>query len=181
MVAAPERRPPRRPQDNYFLVVLALLSLAVLAAIMPMALRAQQSDRAEHLSGKLMCMCGCGQVLNECNHIDCPLRAGMFKQLEADVARGESDDLILQDFVQEYGEAVLSEPPAKGFNLIAWIFPGAAFAAGLCVVILIVRNWRRRPPMSNTAAAATPGAASQSIDAEQFERARRQADRDTDE
>jgi cytochrome c-type biogenesis protein CcmH len=181
MAATPERRPPHRPQDNYFLVVVALLSLAVLAAFAPMALRAQQSDRAEQLSGKLMCMCGCGQMLKECNHIDCPLRAGMFKQLEADVTRGESDDLILQDFVQEYGEAVLSSPPARGFNLIAWIFPGAAFAVGLCMVILIVRNWRHRPPASNTPVALAAGSTSQSLDAEQFERARRQADRDTDE
>jgi cytochrome c-type biogenesis protein CcmH len=181
MADAPERRLARRPRDNYFLLVVALVSLAVLVAALPAALRAQQSDRGEEISGKLMCMCGCGQTLKECNHIDCPLRAGMFKQVEADVARGESDDLILQDFVQEYGEAVLSEPPAKGFNLIAWIFPGAAFAVGLCVVILIVRNWRRRPPMSNPPAAATAGSASQSIDAEQFERARRQADLDTDE
>jgi cytochrome c-type biogenesis protein CcmH/NrfF len=181
MAATPERRPPHRPQDNYFLVVVALLSLAVLVAALPVALRAQQSDRGEEISGKLMCMCGCGQTLKECNHIDCPLRAGMFKQLESDVARGESDDLILQDFVQQYGEAVLSSPPAKGFNLVAWILPGAAFAVGFCIVILVVRNWRGRPPMANTAAAAAAGSAAQSVDAEQFERARRQADRDTDE
>ena len=31
---------------------------------------------------------------------------------------GESDDLILQSFVQEYGEKVLAEPPAHGFNSI---------------------------------------------------------------
>ncbi|MGB6430056.1 MAG: cytochrome c-type biogenesis protein [Candidatus Acidiferrales bacterium] len=172
---------PHRPQTNYFLVLTIVASLAVLAIAMPIALRAQQSDRAEQISGKLMCMCGCGQTLKECNHIDCPLRAGMFKEVDADVARGESDDLILQDFVQEYGEAVLAEPPAKGFNLVAWIFPGAAFAVGLCLVILIVRNWRRRPPVAGAAVAAMAGSASHSVDAEDFERARRQADRDTDE
>jgi cytochrome c-type biogenesis protein CcmH len=177
MAAEHNLRPSRRPQDNYFLVVAALVSLAVIVAVLPVALRAQQSDRAQRLSGKLMCMCGCGQVLSECNHIDCPLRAGMFKQLEADVARGESDDLILQDFVQEYGEAVLSSPPAKGFNLIAWILPGAAFAIGLCIVILVVGNWRHRAPIAEAAG----GAPAQHAKSDQFERARRQADRDTDE
>jgi cytochrome c-type biogenesis protein CcmH/NrfF len=186
MAAALRPRAPRqrhRPQSNYFLVVTIFASLAILAIAAPVALRAQQSDRAEQISGKLMCMCGCGQTLKECNHIDCPLRAGMFKQVDADVARGESDDLILQDFVQEYGEAVLSSPPAKGFNLVAWIFPGAAFAVGLCLVILVVRNWRRRPPVAGVAAAAMAGSTgpSHSLDAEDFERARRQADRDTDE
>jgi cytochrome c-type biogenesis protein CcmH len=176
MAAELDRRPPRRPRANYFLVAIAVASSALLVAFLPPA-RAQQSDRAQQLSGKLMCMCGCGQVLSECNHIDCPLRAGMYKQLEADVARGESDDLILQDFVQQYGEAVLSEPPAKGFNLIAWIFPGAAFAVGFCIVILVVRNWRHRSP----AAAAAGPSGSASVNADQLDAARRQADRETDE
>jgi cytochrome c-type biogenesis protein CcmH len=181
MAAVRNRPTSRRPQDNYFLVAVALLSLAVMAIMLPVALRAQESDRAEHLSAKLMCMCGCGQVLGECNHIDCPLRGGMVKQLETDVSSGEADDLILQDFVQQYGEAVLSEPPAKGFNLVVWIFPAAALALGMCIAILVVRNWRRRTPISSAAAAATAGSSGQSLDADQFERARRQADRETDE
>jgi cytochrome c-type biogenesis protein CcmH/NrfF len=177
MAAERNQRARRRPQPDYFLLTVVVVSLAIAAIVLPVALRAQQSDHAEQLSGRLMCMCGCGQTLRECNHIDCPLRGGMFKQLETDVSSGEADDLILQDFVQQYGEAVLSEPPAKGFNLVAWIFPGAAFAVGLCVVILVVRNWRRRPPM----AAATSGGGTERVDSEQFERARRQADRETDE
>jgi cytochrome c-type biogenesis protein CcmH len=181
-MAAERNRPARRrPHSNYFLVTVVFVSLAVAAIMLPVVLSAQQSDRAQQLSGKLMCMCGCGQVLGQCNHIDCPLRAGMYKKLEADVARGESDDLILQDFVQEYGEAVLSSPPAKGFNLVAWIFPGAAFAIGFCVVILVVRNWRRRSPITGAAATVAAGSSGRSVDAEQFERARRQADRETDE
>ena len=167
----------RRPRANYFLVLAALACVGLIVAFAPVALRAQQTDRAAALSGKLMCMCGCGQLLGQCNHIDCPLRGGMIKQLDADVASGESDDLILQDFVQQYGEAVLATPPAKGFNLVAWIIPGAAFAIGLCLVILVVRNWRHRSPAS----AAAGGAASPPIDPVQFERARQQADRETEE
>jgi cytochrome c-type biogenesis protein CcmH/NrfF len=75
----------------------------------------------------------------------------------------------------------LSEPPAKGFNLVVWIFPAAALALGMCIAILVVRNWRRRTPISSAAAAATAGSSGQSLDADQFERARRQADRETDE
>ncbi len=55
----------------------------------------------------------------------------MLKELDAHVAKGEADDLIVQDFVQEYGEKVLSAPPAHGFNAIAWYIPGVAFAIGL--------------------------------------------------
>jgi hypothetical protein len=48
-------------------------------------------------------------------------------------------------------------------------------------VILVVRNWRHRAPASNTPVAVAAGSTSQSVEADQFERARRQADRDTDE
>ena len=47
----------------------------------------------------------------------------MLQELDQLVARNDSDDLILQAFVQEYGPTVLSEPPTKGFNWAAWIVP----------------------------------------------------------
>ena len=54
-------------------------------------------------------------------------REGNAKRSDAARRRGDSDDLILQSFVQEYGPTVLSEPPPKkGFNWLAWIVPIAA-------------------------------------------------------
>ena len=49
MAATLKRRAPDRPQDNYFLVVVALVSLAILVALAPSVLRAQQSDRGEQI------------------------------------------------------------------------------------------------------------------------------------
>jgi cytochrome c-type biogenesis protein CcmH/NrfF len=108
----------------------------------------------------------------------------MLKELDAHVAKGESDDLIVQDFVQEYGEKVLSAPPTKGFNSIAWYIPGVAFAIGLGIVVTLIRLWRQRdvarlatvanaPPIA-------PTSASELRDV-QLERARQQADRETEE
>jgi cytochrome c-type biogenesis protein CcmH len=172
--------PPRPAQQtNYLLALGALFFLALLWVLAPARLHAQ-NDRSYTLGGKLICMCGCGQLLSECNHLNCPLRGGMQKQLDADIARGESDDLILQDFVQQYGEAVLASPPAKGFNLVAWSMPAVAFGFGLCVVILVVRNWRHRPAMA-AASTAAPGSAHDSAVSAELERARRQADRETEE
>ena len=91
-----------------------------------------------------MCMCGCNEILTACNHVGCTRSAAMLKEMDQRVASGDSDDLILQSFVQEYGEAVLAEPPAHGFNGLAWAIPVMASLFGLGVVILVIRNWRHR-------------------------------------
>lgn len=125
--------------------VLAALLLSQFAA---WDVRAQQTDRAKMLGKKLMCMCGCNQVLTACNHVGCTVSSEMLKKLDLVVARNEPDDLTLQSFVQEYGLPVLAEPPAKGFNRVAWILPGLAFAVGLAIVLAVIAHWRRRAPVA---------------------------------
>jgi cytochrome c-type biogenesis protein CcmH len=151
-----------------------VLCLAAAVIFSTGLVQGQSSDRAKAVGKKLMCMCGCGQVLTECNHIDCPLSVPMLKEVNNRVTSGESDDLIVQSFVQEYGEKVLSEPPAHGFNSLAWAIPGIAFAIGLSLVVVVIRTWRRRVPL------APAPAAGPAISAETLERTRRQADRETD-
>lgn len=107
----------------------------------------------------------------------------MLKELDQHVASGEADDLIVQDFIQEYGEKVLSAPPATGFNSIAWYIPGVAFALGLGIVLVIIRLWRQRDVARLASASSAPVAATTAtseVRNMQLERARRQADRDTE-
>jgi len=135
-------------------------------------LQGQSSDRAKTLGAKLICMCNCGQILTACNHVGCTRSAAMLKEMDQRVASGDNDDLILQSFVQEYGEAVLAEPPTHGFNSLAWAIPVIAAIFGLGVVLLVIRNWRHP---------AVPAPASgPAISPELLDRARRQADRETD-
>ena len=158
--------------------------VAVAAALVPLRVDAQKTEHAKTLGRKLMCMCGCGQILPECNHLNCPSSGPMLKELDAHIAKGEADDLIVQDFVQEYGEKVLSAPPAHGFNSIAWYIPGAAFVLGLGIVVVLIRMWRQRDidrlAAASTGPSAAATAATELLNA-QRERARRQADRETDE
>ncbi len=121
-----------------------LLFFLVLAVFLPAT--AQQTDRAKSVGHRLFCMCGCKQILVECNHVGCPMSAGMLKKLDAEVATGKSDDLILQSFVQEFGAEVVAEPPAKGFNWLAWIMPFAALGLGLAVVRAVITRWNRPLP-----------------------------------
>jgi cytochrome c-type biogenesis protein CcmH/NrfF len=162
--------------SRWKLGLVCAVCIGLASALVPLHVDAQKTDRAKALGTKLMCMCGCGQILTQCNHINCPSSGPMLKELDAHVAKGEADDLIIQDFVQEYGEKVLSEPPSRGFNSIAWYIPGAAFA-------MLIRLWRQRD-VARLATASSAPAATQDAAAElhdiQIERARRQADRDTE-
>jgi len=92
-----------------------------------------------------MCICGCGQILLECNHVGCPDSDGMRNELMAAVTRGDSDSLVQQAFVQKYGPTVLAAPMTSGFDRTAWIMPFVALIAGIFVVVYIVRSWKNRP------------------------------------
>jgi cytochrome c-type biogenesis protein CcmH len=151
-----------------FAVALAMVS----APGVPTA-QAQATDRAKLLGGRLMCMCGCNQILTQCNHVGCSTSTEMLKKLDQLVARNESDDLTLQSFVQEYGQKVLAEPPRKGFSGAAWFIAPAAFVVGLAIVLLVISSWRRRK------VAVAPAGGPQYSN-EVLERVRRQADRETD-
>jgi len=165
------------------LALISTVFVAIASALIPLHIDAQRTDRAKALGTKLMCMCGCGQILPQCNHINCPSSGPMLKELDAHVAKGEADDLIVQDFVQEYGEKVLSAPPTSGFNAIAWYIPGIAFVIGLGIVVMLIRMWRQRD-VARVATASGPPATARDVMSEirnaQLERARQQANRETD-
>jgi cytochrome c-type biogenesis protein CcmH len=134
---------------------------------------AQSSPRAKELGGKLLCVCGCNQILTACNHVGCTYSHNMLKELDDRISRGESDSLILQSFVQEYGPTVLAEPPARGFNWAAWIMPVLVPLIALFLVWQLVRRWRAR-----SVPAAAGGAPA--ISPELLSRARRDIDKDLD-
>jgi cytochrome c-type biogenesis protein CcmH len=103
------------------------------------------SARFKDLGHRMMCTCGCGQVLLECNHVGCQSSDKMRNQLLAALDKGDNDDLILQGFVQDYGPTVIAAPTATGFNRVAWIMPFVALALGITFVVYVVRSWKNRP------------------------------------
>jgi|SRR5690242_6529807 len=117
---------------------------ALIVALVGLTLGAGDDARFNQLGHKLMCVCGCNQVLLECNHVGCAYSDRMRGELAASVERAESDDLTLQSFVQKYGPTVLIAPTGSGFNRVAWLVPYLALALGLASVVIIVRAWSRR-------------------------------------
>jgi len=120
--------------------------LGLLCAAMSVLLGAgDDSARFNDLGHRLMCACGCRQILLECNHVGCAYSDRMRAELVAAVDRGDNDDLTLQSFVQKYGPTVLAAPKKTGFDRVAWIAPYVSLVLGITIVGFIVRAWRSRP------------------------------------
>jgi cytochrome c-type biogenesis protein CcmH len=98
-------------------------------------------SRFNNLGHRLMCTCGCAQLLGECDHAGCPARGQEEVELRAFIASGLNDDQVLDAFAAKYGATVRAAPTKHGFDLVAWIAPFAVFAAALLGTILLVRRW----------------------------------------
>jgi cytochrome c-type biogenesis protein CcmH/NrfF len=149
--------------------VLGVFAFAATAPFVPVA-RAQESAHAKELGQKLMCVCGCNQILGSCNHVGCTYSHDMMKEVEDRITRNEPDDLTLQAFVQEYGPTVLSSPPAKGFNRIAWIAPIVFPLVALVVLWDVVRRWKHKGAVAT--------ASGPRVSADLIARAQRESDKD---
>jgi cytochrome c-type biogenesis protein CcmH/NrfF len=112
-----------------------------------------QKPTVEAMGDEVMCLCGCVATLNHCPHRDCATVAEVRPIIEKEIAAGKDETTILQDLAIRYGVQILASPPAKGFNLTAWILPGVGLLAGLSFVVIIVRRWRKPSPAAATISA----------------------------
>jgi len=118
------------------------LEALVLAVAVCFSMGATDSGARYHdLNHRLMCTCGCAQLLGECNHVGCPSSGQELSELSADIAAGMSDEQIFSAFTAKYGATVLAAPTTHGFDLVAWIAPFAVFGAALLGTILLIRRW----------------------------------------
>lgn len=159
----------RHPRTRFRICVLGVFALAAISLLAPAA-KAQESAHSKELGQKLMCVCGCNQILGSCNHVGCTYSHDMMKELEDRIARNEPDDLTLQAFVQEYGPTVLSSPPAKGFNRIAWIAPIVFPLVALVLLWDVVRRWKQKGAVAT--------ASGPRVSADLIARAQRESDKD---
>ncbi len=155
----------------------ALLVALVVAVALCSTGVSDPGARFNDLGHKMMCTCGCNQVLLECNHVGCTVSGTMRDELTDQIASGQNDSLILQSFVQRYGATVLAAPPMQGFDLIAWIMPFAVSLLALAGTIYLVRHWARQQTEAAASAAASTPEQAQALEAL---RARIRRETDTD-
>src|ERR1700734_2683653 len=120
--------------------VLACL-VCVLAVVM---LGADPSSRFNKVGHEMICTCGCGQVLLECNHVGCPVSPVMINELHTLMDGGGSNTSILNWFAAKYGATVLASPIRGGFDNVAWIAPMAVFFLATIGTGFLILIWKRR-------------------------------------
>src|ERR1700719_266817 len=120
-------------------------TLLLCSAVFALLGAGDPASRFNEIGHQMMCICGCNQILLECNHVGCPASDGMRNELMASVTRGDSDSLVEQGFVQKYGPTVLAAPTTKGFDRAAYIIPFAALILGFGLIVLVIRALQNRP------------------------------------
>ena len=158
--------------------IAALCLLATLGAVPLVLANAPYSPRAKEIGMHIKCLCkGCDMTAGGCAHPGgafsgpCATAVDQLKEIDAHLGKGESEQQIIDAFIQEYGTIAYVEPPKHGFGLVAWLMPVIYSIVGLAVVIFVVRKWAVRKPAA---------ASVMSAHNETFERARAQAARDTE-
>lgn len=119
------------------------------------AYSAELERRTSELAAELRCpVCQGVSVEDSPTELARQMRAVVREQLAA----GRTPDEVRQYFVDKYGEWILLEPKASGFNLVVYILPWLALLAGLALILFTVRRWTRAA--SADAAPETPASAS---------------------
>ncbi len=111
---------------------LAALALAAAAAAAPPV----QAD----LEAEIVCPT-CKTTLDQSSS---PIATRMKSYIRERIAAGDSAAEIKAQLVDQFGPAVLAEPPKRGFDLLAWLLPLGALAVGIVVVGALAWTWSRR-------------------------------------
>ena len=160
------------------LIFLAFVLILALVPLVAVNLHAY-SDQAKQIGMHLKCMCrGCDMSAGGCSHPGgafsgpCETAKGMLNDVDAHLAKGETQEQIIQDFVNQYGAIVYVEPPKRGFGLFAWVMPFFYAILGIALVAFVIKKWLRPRPAASMSG---PTVSNESLD-----RLRAQAARETE-
>lgn len=126
-------------------VSLVLAAFLLTAILMPVlgpakAFAAGQIDFQvkKEIEENLICQDGCGMILSACEN----QTAEYMRKIIVDrLTKGQSKAEIMSYFVSIYGDKVLAAPPAKGFNITAWVTPFIALLGGILLVYFFLEKW----------------------------------------
>ena len=129
--------------------------LAVLLAAVSLGQSASQlqTEAVRRVGSKLACLCGgCKNTVADCQMIECHYSKPARERIAELQAAGRSDAEIIDEFVRKNGKQALAAPPAEGFNLLAWVMPFVAIAAGLGMIWAFIQRFRKPLAASNALA-----------------------------
>jgi cytochrome c-type biogenesis protein CcmH len=110
---------------------------------MPLAGTAAASEAhptLAELEGEVMCPI-CHTTLDQSNSAAATrIKAFVVRRIRA----GDTKSEIKRELVDQFGPAILAEPPKHGFDLLAWLLPIAGILAGALVLGFAAWRWSRR-------------------------------------
>jgi len=123
-------------QSSLLVAALAFAALAQTASEKP-------SGDVRRVGARIACQCGCKDSVATCSMLECGFSKPAKERIAQMQAVGMSDDQIVEAFVRDYGQGVyLAHPNAWG-----WIVPYASVGAGLVVIWLFIKKYRKPLPI----------------------------------
>ncbi len=134
----------RRPQT-----VILLMALLATGAV------AQDSgsvspDRVNRIAAQLIAPC-CWSQTADVHQSDAA--KAVKEKIRVGILTGKTDEQIVQEFIDEYGERILSVPRPRGFNLTLWVFLGLVMAVSGAGLAWYVKRIARYAPSRKTSSA----------------------------
>jgi cytochrome c-type biogenesis protein CcmH len=108
----------------------------------------EEEQRIRRLEEKLRCLVCQNQTLADSN---AELAEDLRRQVREQMAKGRSDDQIIEYLVQRYGDFVLYDPPFKATTALLWAGPFvllAGAAGGLAFILKRRRDAAEAPALS---------------------------------
>lgn len=97
---------------------------------------------AREIEARLMAPCCFAQTVdNHTSPVADEIKQDIVKRLTA----GESEAAILAAYHRRYGDRILAAPPARGFNVLAYVVPPLFFAGGVSAAAWWLSRRVRRP------------------------------------
>lgn len=149
--AARPGKPVRHAAASVGMALVAMLAVASLAAPLaqaendaspPLGQPGKPGARASlaDIEDEVMCPI-CGTALNLSQSPQAERERAFIRRL---INRGRSKEEIKDALVGEFGPEVLATPGSEGFDLVAWVVPGAGIVLAAIALGFGVRGWRRR-------------------------------------
>ena len=112
--------------------------LVALVLVLGLAAAAEPKTTLPDIEDEVMCV-ECRTALNVST---APVADQERAFIRARIAEGMTKQEIKAALVEEYGPDVLAEPSGDGFDLAAWLVPGALVALAGLGIALMARRWR---------------------------------------
>jgi cytochrome c-type biogenesis protein CcmH/NrfF len=134
---------------------IALGIVLLLAATVAVPATAQEPRASlPDVEDEVMCTI-CGTLLAESDSPQAERERALIRRL---IAEGKDKDQIKDALVAEYGPRVLATPSGHGFDLVAWLVPGAAILlAAVAIAFGLRRTLRQRSGSSAEPQPLDPG------------------------